>query len=308
MKKQKLFDQNLILGGCGFIGSHLIEKIYHKSRLKIIDRLDFQNKIIIKSKNIKIYKKDIIELKNLIKFGKNCKFIFHLAANVGVDNVGKNPIKTMSEEFKILENVIKTMRVNNIKNLIFMSSSAVYGKVNFNKSVNEDTVVSPESSYAIAKRHSEIYLKYCAEKYKLNISVVRPFNIYGRNQDERMVIPRFLNRARKNLPLNIYGKGDQTRDFTYVDDFINCLLKLKKNKGYNIFNIARGNQTSILKLAKMIIKLTNSKSKIRFKRTPKSIQEFQIKKRCGNSRKFFQKYNYRPNTNIKRGIESIINL
>ena len=71
----------------------MVEKIYKKNKLVIIDRLDFQNKITLKSRNIKIYKKDIIDLKSLIKLSKNCKFVFHLAANVGVDNVGNNPIK-----------------------------------------------------------------------------------------------------------------------------------------------------------------------------------------------------------------------
>jgi UDP-glucose 4-epimerase len=308
MKKEKLFNQNLILGGCGFIGSQLVEKIYKKDKLKIIDRLDFQNKINIKSKNITIYQKDLVDLKTLTKVSKNCKFIFHLAANVGVDNVGKNPIKTIEEEFIIIKNLIKAMKFNNIKNLIFLSSSAVYGQVNFNKSVNEETIVAPESSYSIAKRHSEIYLKYCSKKYGLNISIVRPFNIYGKNQDERMVIPRFLNRAKLNLPLIIYKDGKQTRDFTYIDDFIKCLIKLKRNKGYNVFNIARGKQLSILKLAKIIIKLTNSKSKIIFKKPPKSIEEFQIKKRCGDSIKFYNTYNYKPDTNVEKGIKLILNI
>ena len=95
--------------------------------------------------------------------------------------------------------------------------------------------MAPTSSYAIAKRFNEIYLKSINEKYKIETFSLRYFNVYGPRQDNRMVIPKFFEQALLNNPITVYGNGNQTRDFTFIDDTINAtLLIAEKCKGRNI--------------------------------------------------------------------------
>jgi UDP-glucose 4-epimerase len=138
--------------------------------------------------------------------------------------------------------------------------------------------------------------------------IVRPFNVYGHRQDSRMVIPRMINKAKRNAPLTVYFDGKQTRDFTYIDDFVNCLISLSKKSGFGIYNFARGDQNSIYNLAKIIKKKLNSKSKIKFVNPKKNILDFQVKKRNGNISKFYKDFKYKPKISLEDGLDKIIQI
>lgn len=298
----------LILGGAGFIGSYLTEKLSKNNKVICYDRLSFGCKIENYNKNIQIVKRDIRDLKSLKKFSKNVDIIFHLAAIVGVDVVAKSHLETMNEEFENIKNIFICMKKNKIKRLIYTSTSGVYGDFNYKENVKENDPASPTSSYAVAKLHTEFYIKYNALKNKINCIIVRPFNVYGHRQDSRMVIPRMIKKAKQNKPILVYYDGKQTRDFTYIDDFINCLISLCQKKGYAIYNFAKGRQDSIYNLAKIIKKKLNSKSKIKFIDPKKNILDFQVKKRCGNINKYFKDFKYKPETSLKDGLDKIIKI
>ena len=108
---------------------------------------------------------------------------------------------------------------NKIKKIIYASSSGVYGKLNYNKRVKEDATIAPASGYAMAKRARNISPKFSNET-QISCASLRLFNVYGPRQDRRMVIPRFVSQAKKNNNIKIYGNGNQTRDFTYIEDCI----------------------------------------------------------------------------------------
>ena len=226
----------LITGGAGFIGSHLSEHLSKKNKILVLDNLFQGNKLKL-NKNIDLIIGDVRDDELVNKLSKGCETIFHLAAIIGVDVVSKNKLDTMNVEFDGLRNVCNAAKKNNVKKIIYSSSSGVYGKLNYDNKVKENSPVSPYSGYAMAKRNSEIYLENFYKETNIKCSSIRLFNVYGKRQDNRMVIPRFVRQAKVNSELIIYGSGQQTRDFTHIDDCIKTFeLVEKKIKGYEIFN------------------------------------------------------------------------
>jgi UDP-glucose 4-epimerase len=293
----------LITGGAGFIGSHLSEHLSKKNKILVLDNLFQGNKLKL-NKNIDLIIGDVRDDELVNKLSKGCETIFHLAAIIGVDVVSKNKLDTMNVEFDGLRNVCNAAKKNNVKKIIYSSSSGVYGKLNYDNKVKENSPVSPYSGYAMAKRNSEIYLENFYKETNIKCSSIRLFNVYGKRQDNRMVIPRFVRQAKVNSELIIYGSGQQTRDFTHIDDCIKTFeLVEKKIKGYEIFNSSKGSETKILDLAKIIKKLFKSKSKIKLIKTPKNLDEFQVKKRCGNSTKIFNYIDFKPKINLMNGLK-----
>ena len=295
----------LITGGAGFIGSHLVNMLSKKNKVVVIDKLLHGNKIFNMNSNIKLVKADIRNYKLVKKYSKNCACIFHLASVLGVDIVSKNHLETMDTEFIGTSNVCRAARANNVKKIVYTSTSGVYGKKHFNISPKEIENVAPVSSYAMAKRNSELYLKYFNKKFKINCIAVRLFNVYGPGRAGRMVIPRIYRWAKKNKNIILYNDGRQTRDFTYIDDCIKAFVLIyKKLKGYHILNVAKGQDTKIIDLAKLIKGMTKSKSKIIFKKIPENLQEFEVRKRRGNSYTLYKKTKYKPTTSLKSGLKA----
>ena len=295
----------LVTGGAGFIGSHLVERLSNNNNdVVVIDNLLRKNKINKSIKNnINFVQGDVRDLDIMITSTKNIDYVFHLAAYLGVDDVAKNPIETMEVETIGTQNLINACLKNSVKKIIYTSTSGVYGKSAIQDSVNEDYEVAPTSSYAIAKRFNEIYLKSINEKYKIETFSLRYFNVYGPRQDNRMVIPKFFEQALLNNPITVYGNGNQTRDFTFIDDTINAtLLIAEKCKGNGIFNIARGTDTTMNDLANEVIKITESKSKIKHEDAPFLRFDFDVDKRCGDSSKLKKLTGYKPEINLNEGL------
>ena len=296
----------LVTGGAGFIGSHLVEYLSKKNRVFVIDNLSQGNKLENINKNIKLIKGDVRDYDLIKYYSKNCFSIFHLAAILGVDVVSKKNVATMDCEYEGLKNVCSAAKKNKVKKIIYTSSSGVYGKLSYKGNVKEDAIIQPSSAYSMAKRSCEMYLKYFNKETKISSIAVRLFNVYGPRQDERMVIPRFINQAKKNKIIAVYGNGKQTRDFTYIDDCIKVFdLIHKKVIGFHILNSSRGKDFDIYSLAKVIKKKLKSKSKIRKVTVPEKIREFQVMKRSGDSSKLFKLINFKPSTNLIDGLKKI---
>ena len=295
----------LVTGGAGFIGSHLSESLSRNAQVIVIDNLFQGNKLRL-NKNIKLVKCDVRDVKMMQKYSKGCSAIFHLAAIIGVDVVSQNKVENMNIEFEGLKNICESAKRNKVKKIIYASSSGVYGKLNYEKKVREDAIIAPMSGYAMAKRTGEIYLNNFSKENKISCASVRLFNVYGKRQDNRMVIPRFIELAKKNKDIKIYNDGNQTRDFTHINDCVKTFELLeKKIKGYEVFNSSKGSDTKIIKLAQIITKLFNSKSKIKLIQTPKHLEEFQVQKRCGNSNKIFKYLQFKPSINLTDGLKEV---
>ena len=290
----------LITGGAGFIGSHLVDHlIKNDQEVVVLDNLSQGNKLSKFSLDkVQLIEGDICDGRLVNKISKGCKYIYHFAAVLGVEVVSENHKKTMDIEAIGMKNIVDAAINNNIEKIVYASTSGVYGKSFFEKSVTENFNVNPVTSYAIAKRYNEIYLKAIWEQYEISSLAIRYFNVYGPKQDNRMVIPRFFYQAKKNIPITVYGNGEQTRDFTYIDDAINRTYDLsrKLKTGAEIFNICGDNEYTIKNVAIKIKNLTKSDSKIISQKVPNNRNEFEVQRRTGSSVKindFIGHYNYK---------------
>jgi len=299
----------LITGGAGFIGSHLVKRLVNEgNEVKVIDNLLRGNKIdkdILNS--IELVYGDVKDADLVDKHTRGCDQIYHLAAVLGVDIVADNPVETMDTEVIGMKNISHAAMKNGVEKIIYASTSGVYGHSAIEKSVTETIQIDPRTSYAIAKRYNEIYLAALHDEKGLQSISLRFFNVYGANQDTRMVIPRFFYQASQGKPITVYGDGKQTRDFTYIDDTITACTKLANEvSGCEIFNVANEEEITIADLAHEIKNVTNSSSEIQFLEAPKKRYDFEVERRIGSSSKLFKAINFKPSTTLEDGLQYLL--
>ena len=305
MKNQRI----VITGGAGFIGSHLTSTLVEMGNdVVVVDILLRGNKIPkeVQSK-IEFHQVDVCDFDAMAKICKGADLIFHFAAILGVDIVADNPIETMETEVNGMQSIAHAASTNGISKLIYASTSGVYGHLALEQSVSEEILIDPRTSYAMAKRYNEIYLASLFEEKGVHSVALRFFNIYGLRQDNRMVIPRFIEQAFAGDPLTVYGTGEQTRDFTYIDDAIKATIHLAKSvKGFEIYNIANEKEATILDLAQTIIDVTSSASEIKLINAPSKRYDYEVGRRYGSSEKLDKKVGYKPTTELDNGLRIIL--
>ena len=264
-----------ITGGAGFIGSHLCDALVAEGKqVTILDNLSTGSKKNIDhlEGEIKVFQGDIRDQKLVESLVAESDLVLHMAAALGVDNILENPIESISTNFYGSEVVLNTAAKYD-KRIIIASTSEIYG-MNPKQPLSEtdDRIIgSPQKlrwSYSDAKALEEAAAYFLYLTKKLKVTTIRFFNTVGPRQTGKygMVIPRFVSAANVNKPLNVFGDGSQSRVFCHVDDAIKAVLLLAgTNKSIGeVFNIGGKGEITILDLAKMIIKQTNSKSEITF--------------------------------------------
>ena len=265
----------LITGGAGFIGSHLCEALVTEGKeVTILDNLSTGSKknIVHLEGKIKVSQGDIRDQKLVESLVENCDLVLHMAAVLGVDNILENPIESISTNFHGSE-VVLNAAVKYDKRIVITSTSEIYGK-NPKQPLSEtdDRVIgTPQKlrwTYSDAKALEEATAHFLFLTKQLKVTTIRLFNTVGPRQTGKygMVIPRFVSAAIENKPLKIFGDGSQSRVFCHVGDSVKAILALAvddKSIG-EVFNIGGRGEISILKLAKMIIDQTKSKSEITF--------------------------------------------
>ncbi len=268
----------LITGGAGFIGSHLAEELLALGdEVTIIDNLStggIDNVGHLRcNKHFRLHIDNVMNARLMSKLIKECDYVYHLAAAVGVKHIIDNPLEAIKTNVRGAEIVLELANKHGKKKTLIASTSEVYGK-NTDKyrafKETDDSVMGPTVisrwSYACTKVLDEfLSLAYAREK-KLPVVIVRLFNTCGPRQTGRygMVLPRFVKQALSGKPITVYGSGTQTRCFTYVNDVVNALIDLmncKKAIG-EVFNLGSPKSITINELAKKVKMITNSKSKI----------------------------------------------
>ena len=304
MSKQRI----VVTGGAGFIGSHMCEALVEAGNdVVVIDTLLRGNKIPKHIfKEIEFHQVDVADEESVLKITKGSDLIFHFAAILGVDIVADNPIETMETEVNGMQSVAHAATINQIGKIVYASTSGVYGHLALEKSVDEEILVDPRTSYAMAKRYNEIYLASLFEEKGIHSSAIRFFNVYGLRQDNRMVIPRFFEQAMNNDPITVYGTGNQTRDFTNVKDAVKAAILLsEKVNGMEVFNVANERESTIGQLADIIKEMTGSSSEIHHIDAPKKRYDYEVGRRNGSSAKLERHTGYKPNTNLQEGLIDI---
>ena len=203
--------------------------------------------------------------------------------------------------------MIEAANINNVKKVMYASTSGIYGHSAFENVLTEEVLVDPRTSYAMAKRYNEIYLASHHQEKGLNVVSLRFFNVYGGNQDTRMVVPLFFEQAIANEPITVFGTGKQTRDFTYIDDTVESCVKLMDIQGCHIINIANEAEWTIAELAVKIKEITKSSSEIIYLEAPKKRYDYEVERRVGSSDKLMGLTNFKPQTSLQEGLELIYN-
>ena len=259
---------NLILGGAGFIGQHLTHKLLksRQQRVTIIDNLS-TGKINLDEfseyKNLfKFIHSDVqsLEDKELLKHMKDNNRIFHFAGSVGVEHIDKDPSGTLFNNNSLTNKLIPLFKESR-RHVIFSSTSEVYGNGPFNE--ENFCNIGPSNKlrwgYAASKLMTEFLLNASGVPY----TVLRFFNIVGPGQlpDYGMVLPKFIKAAKNNEDLIVYGTGEQVRCFFHIDDATDAIIKCVDFKN-ELFNVGNNQPTTINELARKVIEISGSNSKI----------------------------------------------
>ena len=250
----------LVTGGAGFIGRHLIAKLLRdEHNITIFDNFSSSSKNDIShllENGVSLVTGDILDYDLLLKSMANHDFVIHLAAQTSVSQSIADPKTTIDIIVDGTVNVLKSCVKTNVKNLIFSSSGAVYGN-SLDAIISENSQLSPLSSYGASKLVAEYNLQTFSKLFGLNCISLRLFNVYGNGQSsEAGVIKKFLKNISKELPLEIFGDGTQTRDFVYISDVTQAFYRAIKNieaKYGDVYNIGSGVATSINELASLLI-------------------------------------------------------
>jgi len=311
----------IVTGGLGFIGSNLIKLLIKKNYFVVnIDKVNyasnfFNTKNFSKKKNYKFVKLDI---NNKSKFKKILNLykpiaIFNLAAETHVDRSIDAPAEFIRSNivgvFNLLEVFKEFTKKNKKAKLIHISTDEVYGDVLKNRSKETDPY-KPSSPYAASKASSDHLVYSYVRTFKLNAMITNCSNNYGPHQHPEKLIPKLIYNIINNKPLPLYGKGKNSREWIFVDDHCEALIKVFKNgsKG-EFYNIGSNINSSNFDIAKLLIEISKKKIKL-----GKKVKIKFVKDRPGHdfryaldSKKILKKLKWKSKINLKKGLENTFN-
>ncbi|MFX0138396.1 MAG: GDP-mannose 4,6-dehydratase [Candidatus Hodarchaeota archaeon] len=302
----------LVTGGAGFIGSHLCHHLVKKKfEVYCLDNFDpyYDPNLkrgniadLMKKDNFHLNEGDILDTKLMKKiiYEKNIEFIFHEAAQPGVRFSIKDPVKTNNINVVGTLSILQACLNSNVKKIIFGSSSSIYGTIHY-LPFDEDHPKNPLSPYGVSKLAAEHLFRIFYEIYGLDYISLRYFTVFGPRMRPDLAISIFTHNALRNSNIEIFGDGNKTRDFTFIDNIIEANM-LAMHKGRGELNIGGNKRVSILDLVKKIIKLTNSSSKIIFLDNIKGDANHTF----ANIEKAKKILGYIPKINLEEGLKNFI--
>lgn len=255
--------RTLVTGGSGFIGSNLTRRLLELNHeVRVMGNLSTGRKQNLEEimKDIEFIKADIRDMEAVKKSVKGMDYVFHEAALPSVPRSIEDPVTTNEVNVTGTLNVLRAAQKAGVKRLVYASSSSVYGD-SPTLPKKETMTPNPISPYAVSKLVGEYYCTVFHKAYGLEAISLRYFNVYGPRQNPdseyAAVIPKFITSALSNRPLEIHGNGEQTRDFSYVDDVVqaNILSLTAKKAPGEVINISYGDRISLNELVELLNKL-----------------------------------------------------
>lgn len=302
----------LVTGAAGFVGSHLTDYLINRGDSVIaVDNLITGNKEnlkeALKTDKCVFYEVDVnnySEIKDVFELGP-IDYVFHFAALTGVIRTQEDPIAVL-EDINGIKNILELSSFMGIKKVIYSSSSEVYGDPE-EVSVAESGRISPGLTYAAVKFMGEKFLEGYRIGRGLDYSCLRFFNVYGPRQNYSpygFVVGIFIERALSGCPLQIFGDGTATRDFTYINDAVSAAVSAMENSETSgrTINVGTGRSISVYELAEQVIRITSSESKIEI--LPP--RESDIRHRLANTDLMKKIFNNLPSYNLEKGLEETV--
>ncbi|OLA94344.1 MAG: epimerase [Candidatus Melainabacteria bacterium LEY3_CP_29_8] len=306
----------LITGGAGFIGSTLCDKILKEdNKIIVIDNFnDYYSpkmkenniKHNLNNKNYKLYRGDICN-KSLLEriFGENkIDVVVHIAASAGVRPSIDKPLDYVKNNIEGTVNILEVMKENNVKKIVFASSSSIYGNCKEEIFSEDLKVTEPISPYAASKSACEQFLYTYSKLYDIQVVALRFFTVFGPRQRPDLAIRKFIDLIKENKPIPVYGDGTTIRDYTYIDDIVDGIIgAINYNDTiYEIINLGGGAPVSLNQMIETIEKVLNKKAII--ERLP--MQMGDVNKTAADITKAKKLLNYNPKTSFERGIINFI--
>ncbi len=299
----------LLTGGAGFIGSWMAEELVKRDYyVYVVDKLTYAGnleniKTLLRNKNFSFIRGDINNKKLMKELFKKVDKVIHFAAETHIDRSLLNPDIFVKTDFLGTYTLLETLKNYPCERFIHISTSEVYGTA-LKIPINEDHPLNPQSPYAATKVGADRLCYAYYMTYNLPIIILRPFNIYGERQYPEKLIPFFITQALENKPLFIYGNGENTRDYLYVKDLCEVIVKfleapIEKYQG-EVFNIGSGIEYSVNEIAFRILEY--------FKK-PKNLVKYildrkgHVKRLLCDNRKLEKTFNWQPTTNFEEGLE-----
>jgi nucleoside-diphosphate-sugar epimerase len=303
----------LVTGGAGFIGSNLVKKLVEEGHrdIRVIDDLSTGKREnlapVIGSIDFKLG--DIRDMDFVEKQLRDTEIVFHNAALTSVDQSVKDPIATSGINITGTFNVLLAARDNKVKRVVYASSSSLYGD-SPTLPKHEEMPANPLSPYAFSKYVGERYCQLFCRLYGVETICFRYFNVFGPNQDAgssyAAVIPRFISAIMNDKPVTIYGDGEQTRDFTYVENVVeaNLLAASIENGIGETFNIACGERISINQLAKHLMDVLGRIVPV----INEEVRPGDVKHSQANITKAVERLRYSPAVDVWEGLRRTVSL
>lgn len=294
----------LVTGGSGFIGSHLIDRLLTEGNtVTLVDRSIKYYNLPEKHPNLKLYHYNIFE--NVAMLFTNIEVVYHLAALTRPQWSIKHPYEMTEINVMGTIKVLEYARDASVKRFVFISTSDIYGDVDIYPTP-EDIKPNPLNSYALSKLVCEQYIELFSKLYDLEYNILRPFNIYGSRMPLSGIytsaVAAFIHALKTDNPIKIYGTGKQTRDFLYIDDLIDMLVRVATSKVKNeAFNCGSGTYNSINEIADLIQKIMKKKAKIEILPA-----QFEKKQTLADINKPKKLLGWKPKVSLEEGLKKTI--
>jgi nucleoside-diphosphate-sugar epimerase len=300
----------LVTGGAGFIGAHIVQRLVKEGhRVRVVDNLSTGSlkRLVDVISGIEFAEADLADPLVCDRAVDDVDFVIHQAAIPSVQRSIREPVASNRSNITATLNLLESCRRSRVRRLIYAASSSAYGDTE-TLPKREDMPPNPLSPYALQKLVGERYCQLYHELYGLETVCLRYFNVFGPGQDPNSeysaVIPKFISRVLAGQPLIVFGDGEQSRDFTYVDNVVqgNLAALYAVEAAGKVFNVAYGERTTLNSLIQMLERILGVKATVRYEMPRKG----DVRHSLADLRLARSLLGYEPKIGVEQGLKKTV--